>query len=98
MSSGGLYSLLLSSLLIFVYLNVYNNIPIIVVPKQQKVLSEQMDQNKQGILADTFRPRLELHAEDHIFREPVAHHYTWHVTKAYRRPDGVKKEVYLING
>lgn len=57
-----------------------------------------MDQNKQGILADTFRPRLELHAEDHIFREPVAHHYTWHVTKAYRRPDGVKKEVYLING
>ncbi|KAJ5547723.1 hypothetical protein N7513_004957 [Penicillium frequentans] len=97
-SSGGLYLLLLSSLLIFAYLNVYNNIPIIIVPKQQKVLSEQMDQNKLGILADTFRPRLELHAENHIFREPVAHHYTWHVTKAYRRPDGVRKEVYLING
>lgn len=39
-----------------------------------------------------------LHPEDHIYREPINHYLQWHITAEDRRPDGVKKKVYLING
>ncbi|KAL2006773.1 hypothetical protein VTN00DRAFT_9441 [Thermoascus crustaceus] len=40
---------------------------------------------------------LQLHPEDHVFREPVIQHLDWRITSGDRRPDGVKKRVYLIN-
>ncbi|OJJ34829.1 hypothetical protein ASPWEDRAFT_51086 [Aspergillus wentii DTO 134E9] len=47
---------------------------------------------------DALRPRIELHPEDHIYREPSTQHLDWLVTSDYLRPDGVLKRVYLING
>lgn len=44
------------------------------------------------------RPLIELHPEDHVYRAPVTHHLNWRVTTGQRRPDGVLKEVFLING
>lgn len=46
----------------------------------------------------SIRPRIELHPEDHVYREPVTHHLDWRVTTGERRPDGVLKHVFLING
>jgi len=41
---------------------------------------------------------IELHPEDHVFRQrrTITHH--WTITSGLRSPDGVKKEVYLVNG
>ncbi|THC94179.1 hypothetical protein EYZ11_006352 [Aspergillus tanneri] len=47
---------------------------------------------------DAFRPRIELHPEDHVYRDPRTQHYDWVVTSDLLRPDGVLKQVYLING
>jgi hypothetical protein len=44
------------------------------------------------------RPRIELHPEDHVYRPPVTHHLDWRITSDQRRPDGVLKQIYLING
>ncbi|KAJ5491343.1 hypothetical protein N7539_002910 [Penicillium diatomitis] len=43
------------------------------------------------------RPRIELHPEDHVYREPVTRHLDWRISKDDRRPDGVLKHIYLIN-
>lgn len=40
----------------------------------------------------------QLQPEDHIYREPVAQTLNWSITAGQRRPDGVDKRVYLING
>ncbi|KIW27417.1 uncharacterized protein PV07_07155 [Cladophialophora immunda] len=39
-----------------------------------------------------------LHPDAHIGRPPTTLTFDWEVTKSYRYPDGVRKEVYLING
>jgi hypothetical protein len=39
-----------------------------------------------------------LHPEDHVSRDPEIRRYVWNITKAIRAPDGVEKEVFLING
>jgi hypothetical protein len=39
-----------------------------------------------------------LHPEDHISREPNVLHFSWNITKATIAPDGVEKNVFLING
>lgn len=39
-----------------------------------------------------------LHPEKHIFRAPQKIQLRWNITREARRPDGVLKEVYLING
>lgn len=44
------------------------------------------------------RPRIELHPEDHVHRPATTHHLDWTVTTDHRRPDGVLKQVYLVNG
>lgn len=46
---------------------------------------------------NTIRPRIELHPKDHVYRSPVTQHLDWRVTSGHRRPDGVLKEIYLIN-
>lgn len=33
-----------------------------------------------------------------MYREPVTQYLDWHITVDHRRPDGVLKRVYLING
>ncbi|KAB8253740.1 multicopper oxidase-domain-containing protein [Aspergillus pseudonomiae] len=47
---------------------------------------------------DSARPSIELHPEDHVYRGPVTQHLDWVVTADYLRPDGVLKQVYLVNG
>ncbi|KAG5983224.1 hypothetical protein E4U55_000514 [Claviceps digitariae] len=39
-----------------------------------------------------------LHPEQHIFRSPRTMALHWNITRGARRPDGVLKHVYLING
>ncbi|KAK2601768.1 hypothetical protein QQS21_004652 [Conoideocrella luteorostrata] len=39
-----------------------------------------------------------LHPEQHIFRATKTIRLYWNITREARRPDGVLKEVYLING
>ncbi|KAG6006943.1 hypothetical protein E4U21_006562 [Claviceps maximensis] len=39
-----------------------------------------------------------LHPEQHIFRRPRTITLNWNITRGERRPDGVLKKVYLING
>lgn len=40
----------------------------------------------------------ELHPEDHALRPPTTIRLSWNITSEYRRPDGVNKLIYLING
>ena len=44
------------------------------------------------------RIAIELYPYNHVFRAPktIAHH--WTITSGFLYPDGVKKEVYLVNG
>ena len=41
---------------------------------------------------------IELHPKNHVFRRPktIVHH--WTITSGFLSPDGVKKQVYLVNG
>lgn len=39
-----------------------------------------------------------LHPEDHVFRPQTTISLEWSITTGYRRLDGVKKRVYLVNG
>lgn len=39
-----------------------------------------------------------LHPEDHVSRAPGIRHFSWNITKATIAPNGVKKDVFLING
>ncbi|ATY65915.1 ferro-O2-oxidoreductase [Cordyceps militaris] len=39
-----------------------------------------------------------LHPKDHFAREPKTLRMTWNVTRELRQPDGVEKQIYLING
>ncbi len=39
-----------------------------------------------------------LHPEEHIHRQPHTIRLNWNVTKETRRPDGVLRDIYLING
>ncbi|KAJ5091272.1 hypothetical protein NUU61_006142 [Penicillium alfredii] len=43
------------------------------------------------------RPRIELHPEDHVYRPAHTQYLDWRITSGDRRPDGVLKQVYLIN-
>jgi FtsP/CotA-like multicopper oxidase with cupredoxin domain len=39
-----------------------------------------------------------LHPEDHVSRDPSTRHFSWNITKAIITPNGVQKNVFLING
>jgi Multicopper oxidase len=41
--------------------------------------------------------KLLLHPEDHVSRDPSGRHFSWNITKATVAPNGVRKEVFLIN-
>ena len=42
--------------------------------------------------------KIVLHPEDHITRAPNTRHLLWNVTKSTIAPNGVEKDVFLING
>jgi hypothetical protein len=42
--------------------------------------------------------KFELHPEDHVSRDPGIRHFSWNITKATIAPNGVQKDVFLING
>jgi hypothetical protein len=42
--------------------------------------------------------RFMLHPENHIHRQPKTISLQWNVTKEAHRPDGVLRDIYLING
>jgi hypothetical protein len=42
--------------------------------------------------------KLLLHPDAHVSRAPSVRQYSWNVTKARIAPDGVEKDVFLING
>jgi hypothetical protein len=46
----------------------------------------------------TTSPGIELHPEDHAYRDPGIQHLDWTLSSKEMRPDGVLKRVYLING
>ncbi|KAJ5625031.1 multicopper oxidase-domain-containing protein [Penicillium lagena] len=48
--------------------------------------------------AAALRPRIELHPEEHTSRPAGTQHRDWRISSGNRRPDGVLKPVYLING
>lgn len=56
------------------------------------------DTKKHQVSGASISSALHLHPEEHIFRETIVHSFDWHVSSGYRRPDGVKKRVFLING
>jgi hypothetical protein len=39
-----------------------------------------------------------LHPEHHVSRDPGVRTFSWNITKAKLTPNGVEKEVFLING
>ncbi|KAF7196718.1 Iron transport multicopper oxidase fetC [Pseudocercospora fuligena] len=45
-----------------------------------------------------FRNVSRLNPEDHVNREPKTLKHKWRVTSGLRRPDGVLRRVYLVNG
>lgn len=47
---------------------------------------------------DTASPGIELHPEDHAYRDPGIQHLHWALSSEEIRPDGVLKRVHLING
>ncbi|KAF3482634.1 iron transport multicopper oxidase FET3 [Arthroderma uncinatum] len=52
-----------------------------------------------GVPLDTASPWSSLlHPEDHVFRGRTTVRLDWTITTDYRRLDGVRKRVYLING
>ena len=67
----------------------FSSAPLILTGKHQHLQKDQ---------EIATRPRIELHPEDHVYRAPVTQYLDWHITVDHRRPDGVLKRVYLING
>ncbi|OAX81172.1 hypothetical protein ACJ72_04491 [Emergomyces africanus] len=56
-------------------------------------------QVRQGVLGESLHSGTQkLHPEAHIYRPATTIHLNWTVTADYRRPDGVLKRSYLING
>ena len=41
---------------------------------------------------------IRLNPADHVHRPSTTLRFDWRITKGFRSPDGVRKEVYLING
>nr|POE72045.1 laccase-1 [Quercus suber] len=42
--------------------------------------------------------RFQLHPQEHASRDPRTLHFDWRITAGNRRPDGVLKRVFLVNG
>lgn len=49
-------------------------------------------------LIDESQLSIPLHPVEHSTRDPTTLTFEWHVTQGTRTPDGVEKQVYLVNG
>lgn len=49
-------------------------------------------------LFDDSQLAIPLHPVEHSTRDPTTLTFEWHVTLGTRAPDGVEKQVYLVNG
>jgi hypothetical protein len=54
------------------------------------------DQNPNALGGSAF-VGIQLHPEEHVYREPRTLRYDWLISSEFRSPDGVRKNVYLIN-
>jgi FtsP/CotA-like multicopper oxidase with cupredoxin domain len=54
--------------------------------------TEKEDDGEQQMLG------IQLHPYDHVSRPPKTITHSWNISTDYRSPDGVKKQVYLVNG
>jgi hypothetical protein len=77
-------------------MGVYIYHPTIHLPWSDSITPLQIHSSQD--LSAANRPRIELRPEDHVYRPPVTQHLDWRITSGQRRPDGVLKEIYLING
>jgi len=66
-------------------------------PSNGTSVSDQFDQVSNDQHGDEMLG-IELHPEDHVYRNPKTITYHWTITSGVHWPDGVKKEVYLVNG
>lgn len=55
-------------------------------------------QRDNGLEKTSTRPRIELHPEEHAFRPPRTQHLDLRIKLGSLRPDGVLKQIYLVNG
>jgi FtsP/CotA-like multicopper oxidase with cupredoxin domain len=62
--------------------------------QQSPSLAQNASSYIYGAAADE---RFKLSPERHIFRNTTSIQQTWHITQGLRRPDGVLKQLYLIN-
>ena len=51
-----------------------------------------------GLVGGQEQVGISLHPNAHRSRPPKTLHFDWTITTGIRRPDGVKKKVYLVNG
>ncbi|PTB73372.1 multicopper oxidase [Trichoderma longibrachiatum ATCC 18648] len=62
------------------------------------VLLFALNRHASGAPWDDSQLAIPLHPTEHSTRDPTTLTFDWHVTLGRRAPDGVEKEVYLING
>ena len=55
-------------------------------------------EHNEGYAESVNRPKILLHPKDHAFRSPMTQYLEWRISSKQLRPDGVLKQVYLING
>ncbi|KUJ15800.1 uncharacterized protein LY89DRAFT_783068 [Mollisia scopiformis] len=51
-----------------------------------------------SVVGPTRDLRLLLRPEDHVSRDPTIQYFSWNITKGKIAPNGVQKDVFLING
>lgn len=88
------YPLVVCLLIILAYLHQSNTPDPLRSPIPSRILSGSLTFHD----SDSARPRIQLHPENHAYRQPVTQHLDWLVTSDHLRPDGVLKRIYLANG
>jgi hypothetical protein len=58
----------------------------------QHIFQDELASHEEPNLGAVLRP------QDHTNREARTSHFIWNITTGIRAPDGVTKQVYLING
>lgn len=61
-------------------------------------LSGYLDEIAQTVPVPSRDLKQVLHPEDHVSREASTRSFSWNITKAATAPNGVRKELFLING
>lgn len=78
------------AVLAFLMLAVVMALPLLAYTRRERLPLAEHERQKQISLA--------LHPERHISRGPATLIFNWTVTLGTRAPDGVEKQVYLVNG